>query len=233
MTKKILLIFGMFFFMITCFAQQGNIVIFLQPKAFATAMDTIKDAVILDVRTPAEFEKNRLEHAINIDWRGSDFEKGISQINTSTPVFVYCLSGARSKAAAEKMVADGFQKVYALEGGMLKWDEAKLPEIKTAFSSEGMTKNDFDKLIIPGKTVLVDFYAAWCAPCKEMEPFLHEIANENSKNVILLRINIDENPALADALKVFAIPYIQIYKNQLLTWENQGFTAKKTIEKHL
>lgn len=219
--------------MLISFAQQEKNVIFLPPKAFSNAIDSMKDAVIIDVRTPGEFEKNRIDHAVNIDWRGNDFEKEISQIDKSNPVFVYCLSGARSKAAAEKMIADGFQKVYSLEGGMLKWEEAKMPEIKTAFSSEGMSRNDFDKMILPGKTILVDFYAEWCVPCKEMEPFLNEIANENSKDVILIRINIDENPALANALKVFAIPFIQIYKNQQLSWENQGFTSKNIIEEHL
>ena len=66
-----------------------------------------------------------------------------------------------------------------------------------------------------------------------MEPFLHEIANENSKNLILIRINIDENPALADALNIDAIPYLQVYKNQKLSWNKEGFTGKKEIEKHL
>ncbi len=233
MYKKITLLSISFLLLFAGFAQTEHGVKFLQAKDFSTKMNSTKDAVILDVRTPQEFEKNRLANAVNFNWLGDDFEKSISQIDKSTPVFVYCFSGARSKAAAEKMAAEGFTKVYALDGGLLKWEAAKLPEIKTALSSEGMSKADFDKMILPGKTVLVDFYAAWCAPCKEMEPFLHEIAKENSKNLILIRINIDENPALADALNVQAIPYLQVYKNQQLFWDKQGFTDKKSIQKHL
>lgn len=221
------------FLFFACSAQTKQGVEFLQAKDFSIRMDSSKDAVILDVRTPEEFAKNRLANAVNFNWLDTDFEKNVSQIDKTSPVFVYCFSGARSKAAAEKMAVLGFTKVYALEGGLLKWEAAKLPEIKTALSSEGMSKAEFDKLILPGKTVLVDFYADWCAPCKEMEPFIHEIATENANNLVVLRINIDENPALADSLKVYAIPYLQVYKNQKLTWEKEGFTGKKDIQKHL
>ncbi len=233
MYRKITLFSISFLLFFACFAQTGNGVEMLQAKDFSAKMDSTKGAVILDVRTPQEFEKNRLANAVNFNWLGDNFEKSISQIDKATPVFVYCFSGARSKAAAEKMAAEGFTKVYALDGGLLKWEAAKLPEIKTSLSSEGISKTDFDKLILPSKTVLVDFYADWCAPCKEMEPFLHEIANENSKDLILLRINIDENPALADALNIVAIPYLQVYKNQKLSWNKEGFTGKKDIQKHL
>lgn len=233
MNKKVTLFSISFLLFFACFAQTGNAVEMLQANDFSAKMNSTKGAVVLDVRTPEEFAKNRLANAVNFNWLGNDFEKSISQIDKATPVFVYCFSGARSKSAAEKMAAEGFTKVYALDGGLLKWEAAKLPEIKTALSSEGMSKTDFEKLILPGKTVLVDFYADWCAPCKEMEPFLHEIANENSKNLILIRINIDENPALADALNIDAIPYLQVYKNQKLSWNKEGFTGKKEIEKHL
>ncbi len=233
MYKKITLFSISFLLFFSGFAQTEHGVEMMQAKDFSAKMNSTKGAVVLDVRTPEEFAKNRLANAVNFNWLGDDFEKSISQIDKATPVFVYCFSGARSKAAAEKMAAEGFTKVYALDGGLLKWEAAKLPEVKTALSSEGMSKSDFDKMLIPGKTMLVDFYAEWCAPCKEMEPFLHEIAKENSKDLILLRINIDENPALADALNIVAIPYLQVYKNQKLSWEKEGFTGKKDIKKHL
>ncbi|MBS1729424.1 MAG: thioredoxin [Bacteroidetes bacterium] len=233
MFQKFSLLSCTVFLFVSCFAQIKNGVEFLKPNDFLAGMDTTVNALVLDVRTPEEFAKNRLNHAVNFNWLGSDFVNKISQIDKSTPVFVYCLSGGRSKAAAEKMAEVGFTKIYALDGGLLKWQAANLPEIKSQLSTEGMSKMDFEKKLISGKTILVDFYAEWCAPCKEMEPFLKELALENPGNLILLRINIDENPALADALNIHAIPYLQIYKEQKVSWEKQGFTDKKSIQLHL
>ena len=83
---------------------------------------------MLDVRTPAEYTQGHLSNARNIDWNGGEFEKSIAKLDKSKPVFVYCLSGGRSAAAASKMRSIGFREVYELSGGFAKWKAAKLPE---------------------------------------------------------------------------------------------------------
>lgn len=218
-------------FCLPVFAQKDTVV-HLTPMAFEEAIHTIKDGVILDVRTPGEFEKNRLENAVNYNWNDPDFIQNISFIDKSTPILVYCLSGGRSGAAAQKMVENGFQQVYALDGGLLNWEAAHLPVIESSAAAEGMQKSDFDKLLETEKTVLVDFYAPWCKPCKVMEPYLHEIEKEQG-NVFLLRINIVDNPGLADAMNVHALPYLQVYKHKKLVWEKQGLAGKAEILQHL
>jgi thioredoxin len=91
----------------------------------------------------------------------------------------------------------------------------------------------FKQLTKGDKIVLVDFYADWCLPCKKMEPFLNEIANEKKEKVTLIRINADEQSELCKSLKIDALPYLQLYKNEELLWEKVGFIDKMGIEKEI
>jgi thioredoxin len=93
--------------------------------------------------------------------------------------------------------------------------------------------SDFKNLLKGDKIILVDFYADWCLPCKKMEPFLNEIANENKEIISLIRINADEQSELCKSLKIDALPYLQLYKNENLLWEKVGFIDKMGIEKEI
>lgn len=64
-----------------------------------------------------------------------------------------------------------------------------------------------------GKVVLVDFWAAWCAPCRMMAPILNEVADELSGNMKVGKINIEEQKVLADKFKVRSIPTLILFKN--------------------
>ena len=206
----------------------------LQATDFAAKIKEQPAAPVIDVRTPEEFAKGHLVHAKNIDWNGNDFDKGIAPLDKSKPVFVYCLSGGRSSSAAAKMRKEGFTQVYELAGGIMKWRGANLPETTdNSPASAGMTKPEFDALLHPGKFVLVDFYADWCAPCKKMKPYLEEIAKDMADSVVVIRINADDNQALCKELKIDALPVLQVYKNKTLTWNNPGYIEKEEILKHI
>ena len=99
----------------------------LLPQEFASKLKSSANPVVLDVRTPGEFASGHLAQAKNIDWNGNNFEKQVASLNKSNPVFVYCLRGGRSASAADKMRSMGFKSVIELEGGIAKWQEAKLP----------------------------------------------------------------------------------------------------------
>ena len=216
----------------SCQTSPGKTV--LDPASFDAKIKSTTHAVIVDVRTPEEFSKGHLKDAKNIDWNGPDFEKQTESIDKTKPVFVYCLSGGRSSAAAAKMRSNGFTTVYELEGGMMKWRAANMPEtIENTVSSTGMTKIQFDALLQSDKIMLVDFYAEWCEPCKKIKPYLDEIAKEMPDKVKLIRIDVDENQELAKAMKIEGLPVIQIYKNKLLTWSHLGYLTKDDIEKEL
>ena len=206
----------------------------LPATEFAERIKVLSTAPIIDVRTPEEFSKGHLQNAKNIDWNGNDFDKQIAALDKSQPVFVYCLSGGRSSSAASKMRTDGFKEVYELNGGIMKWRAANLPETtNNTTTSTGMSKLQFVALLISDKLVLIDFYADWCAPCKKMKPYLDEISKDMVNKVVVIRINADDNQALCKELKIDALPVLQLYKNKALTWTNTGYIDKARVVKQL
>ena len=193
-----------------------------------------KNAVIIDVRTPEEFNKGHLRNSLNVNWFDENFDKNLKIFNKDLPVFVYCLSGGRSSKANEKIQSLGFKNVYELDGGILEWRKNKLPEALLNNNYENsLTVDDFNVFIETEKIVLVDYYANWCAPCKIMEPYLDEISNEYSENLNLVRINYDNNLPLVRSLKVYGLPVLQIYKDKNLLWSHVGFIEKSSVVKQI
>jgi thioredoxin len=203
-------------------------------NAFNELVKASNQAQLIDVRTPEEFAKGHLINALNFDWNGNEFDKQVSSLNKEEAVFVYCLSGGRSSAAAAQLRQSGFKNVIELNGGIMKWRGANLPETTEAtIQNTGMNVADFQKLTQSDKIVLIDFYADWCAPCKKMKPYLMEIQEELKASVVLIRINADDNQALCKSLKIDALPVLQVYKAGQLTWNQIGFVDKATVLKQL
>lgn len=91
-------------------------------------------------------------------------------------------------------------------------------------------KNNFEETILKSKTpVLVDFYADWCTPCKMMSPIIEEISNEFKDKIIVLKINIDECPDIAQKYSVMSIPTIILFKNGEATKTSVGVTSKEKL----
>jgi thioredoxin len=200
---------------------------------FAEKLKEMPTATIIDVRTIDEFSKGHLANALNYDWNENEFDKQIALLDKSKPIFIYCLSGGRSSSAASKMRSEGFT-VYELDGGIMKWRGANLPETTdNTVISNGMTKEEFDALLNSDKLVLIDFYAEWCAPCKKMKPYLDEISKDMADKVVIIRINADDNQALCKELKIDVLPVLQLYKNKTLKWTNSGFIEKAEVLKQL
>lgn len=86
------------------------------------AIHSEEDAVLLDVRTPAEVHEGMIDGAINIDIRDQYFQDRIEELDRSKHYLMICRSGARSMQAGMYMESIGFNNVYNLEGGMLDWD---------------------------------------------------------------------------------------------------------------
>ncbi len=232
----ILIIFTLSIFGFSCSSSNsGGINFQLNAKEFSDKITATPEAIVLDVRTAKEFSQGHIQNATNISWNDPTFDGKINNIPKNAPIFIYCLSGSRSMSAANFMRGNGYDQIYELMGGIMKWSSANLPltteEGET--KSVGMSLSDFKNLTRGDKIVLVDFYADWCLPCKKMEPFLNEIANENNETVTLLRINADEQSELCKTLKIDALPYLQIYKNEALLWEKIGFINKIGIENEI
>ena len=122
----ILFLFGLF--LSAC--SNGQTANLISATDFAKKIKQSSNAVILDVRTPREFQEGHIKNAVNVDWNGANFDAETQKIDKSTPVFVYCLSGGRSAAASENLRTKGFKTIIELEGGMMKWRMNNLPETK-------------------------------------------------------------------------------------------------------
>lgn len=79
------------------------------------------------------------------------------------------------------------------------------------------------------KTVLVDFYADWCGPCKMMSPIIDNIAEELGDSIKVGKVNTDENMELAEEFGIMSIPTIMIFKGGQVTKTFNGVTSKSEI----
>ena len=77
--------------------------------------------------------------------------------------------------------------------------------------------------------VLVDFWAEWCAPCKQIGPFLEEISTEMDGQLTIAKINIDENPKTPTNFNVRGIPTLMIFKNGELAGTKVGALPKSKL----
>ena len=231
--KSILLVCAAFLLNSCTSAQNTTKTTTLNSTEFSKKISSTADAVVLDVRTPGEFEKGHLQNAINIDWNGDKFDSQLATLDKTKPVYVYCLSGGRSKSAADKMRKSGFENVIELSGGIIDWRANSLPEVKLKSSANSMSLKEYEVLITSDKLVLVDFYADWCAPCKKMEPYLNKIAAEMANGIKVVRIDADAHAELCKTLKVSALPVLKLYKNNKVVWENEGYIDEASVRKQL
>ena len=92
------------------------------PIAELTKLKNEKKAVVIDVRTPAEWQEGVIEGAtLLIDFKGANFEQQIAKLDKSKTYIVYCRSGGRSAGASQVMVDNGFKNVINMQGGILSW----------------------------------------------------------------------------------------------------------------
>ncbi len=197
-------------------------------------MGVTKDSVqILDVRTPAEYAGGHIKNTLLANWNDSkEFERRIGFIDKKKPVYVYCLAGGRSAAAAEKMRGMGFTNVYELKGGINAWKAAN-KKLEGASAEKQMTVEEFNGAITSTKTVLVDFGAAWCPPCKQMEPVLQSLQKNNPGKFILVKVDGSKDETILKAYNVTALPVFIIFKNGKEVWRKDGVVSEDELLKAL
>ena len=89
--------------------------------------DRASDVVLLDVRTPEEFNEVRVPGSINVDFYAADFASQLDNLAKDVPYVVYCRSGNRSGQTMDIMRDLGFSEVWDVDGGIISWNEAGLP----------------------------------------------------------------------------------------------------------
>ena len=95
-------------------------------------------------------------------------------------------------------------------------------------SVQMINKNNFEEIKNSDKLVLLDFYADWCGPCRMVAPILHEIAEERP-DVIVGKINVDDEPGLAEAFGVYSIPTLVVMKNGAVVRQTSGARPKAQL----
>ena len=91
-----------------------------------------------------------------------------------------------------------------------------------------INKDNFDQIKNSEKPVLLDFFAEWCGPCRMVSPFIEEIAEENPQ-IVVGKINVDEEQELASEFGVFSIPTLIVIKNGEVVNQASGARPKAQI----
>ena len=95
-----------------------------------------------------------------------------------------------------------------------------------------INKNNFEEIKQDKKPILIDFYASWCGPCKMLSPIIDEIADERA-DLVVGKVNVDDEPDLAEKFGVFSIPTLVILKEGKILHQSAGARPKAQILKLL
>lgn len=91
-----------------------------------------------------------------------------------------------------------------------------------------LNKENFNEIINTEKTILIDFFATWCGPCRMVSPIVDEIAEEYPEYVVA-KVDVDQNPELAAQFKVMSIPTLVVIKDKKVINQSAGARPKAQI----
>ncbi len=92
-------------------------------------------------------------------------------------------------------------------------------------------KESFGELIKGNKPVLVDFTATWCGPCKMMKPVLDQLHQQMGDKIRIIKIDIDQSPAAANAYQVQSVPTLILFQNGKIIWRQSGVLPAAQLQK--
>lgn len=185
------------------------------------------DIQILDVRTAGEFKTGFIKNALQVDWTNKDqFNERIKYVDKTKPIYIYCLVGGRSNAAATWLRKNGYAKVVELLGGINAWKAANKP-LEGSSNETQLTMEQYLASIPKDKPTLVDFGANWCPPCVKMEPVLEDLKKTKEVDFSFLKVDAGVHTNLMTALGIEPIPVFIIYKNGVEVWRKEGLVTKE------
>ena len=197
-----------------------------------------KEGIIIDVRTPEEFQSGHLKDASNIDYYSDDFSKKINLVQRDVPIYLYCRSGGRSSSAAKKMLKLGFKEVYNLNDGISSWISEELSIVKSEsklinkITNHNVTKLDIDNFLKNNQFSLLYISTQWCVPCKKLKPII-DILQSDFNDINILNIDADINKNEITDFNVTSVPVIILFKNNIEIYRNIGFISKESLYNQL
>jgi thioredoxin 1 len=90
-----------------------------------------------------------------------------------------------------------------------------------------------DEVLNSTDTIMVDFWAEWCGPCRAVSPILDQIASENADKIKIVKLNVDDNPLTAMKYQITSIPAMKVYRNGEVVKTVIGAKPKPALEADL
>jgi len=188
---------------------------------------------VLDVRTAGEYSGSHLKNVMLADWTNkAQFEERVKYLDKNKTLLVYCAAGGRSGQAAVWLKEQGFKEVVNLQGGITAWNAAGKPVVREGGAVE-LSTAAFNATIASSGIVLVDIGAAWCPPCKKMEPILDELSKTLQGKYTLLKVDGGNDVTVMKELGAAVLPTFMVYKNGKLSWKKEGIATLEELKSAL
>lgn len=101
-------------------------------------------------------------------------------------------------------------------------------------AAQEITDKNFEQEVLKSdKPVLVDFWAEWCGPCRIQGPIIDDIAKDFSEKVKVGKLEVDQNPDMAQKYGVMSIPMVVLFKGGEVVWQGTGLQQKKALEEEI
>jgi len=188
---------------------------------------------VLDVRTAGEYNGSHLKNVMLADWTDKvQFAERVKYLDKNKTLLVYCAAGGRSGQAAVWLKEQGFKEVVNLQGGITAWNTAGKPVVREGGAVE-LSSAAFNATIASSGIVLVDIGAAWCPPCKKMEPILDELSKSMQGKYTLLKVDGGNDVAVMKEIGATVLPTFMVYKNGKLSWKKEGIVTLEELKSAL
>lgn len=202
-------------------------------EVFKNKIDSFP-GVLLDVRTPQEFQSGHIKGATVLNYYSKEFKSQLLKLPKNKPIYIYCKTGARSRGAASYLASNGYTNLYNMRRGIMEWSYMKYPIQRSSASINAKditSPSDFDQTIKTNKLVFVDYFAPWCIPCKKMDPMIKELETEYKGKVKIFKVNADASKELISMQGVRSIPYLVLYKDGKIVYRKSGMTTKEELKR--